>query len=364
MSANHPGPPPIPLGELARQLGARLEPAPGLSPAQAAALEIHGLAALGEAGPGDLSFVVEPGYAAAAAFCRASALLVGEDYARPEGAGAPAAVLLRSAEPKQAWIGALAILRPQPRPQPGIHPTACVDPSAEIGVGAYIGPYAVVGARCRLGDQAVLHPHVVLYADVTVGRNFLAHAHAVVREGSRIGDDVILQPGVVVGGDGFGFAREASGRQSKIPQTGRVELGDRVEIQANSCVDRATLGATVIGAGSKIDNLTQVGHNCQLGQNVVLCAQVGLAGSTIIGDNAILAGQAGVAGHCTVGAGAIITAQSGTHGDLAAGGVYSGSPAFDHREWLRSTAVFARLGDLHRAVRDLRQAVDKLRGKA
>lgn len=342
---------PIRLGELARRLDATVE--------GDAETFIHGIAPLAAAGAGDLSFITDTRYAPAASSTRAAALLVGRDFTRAAGFQT---ALLRCADPSLALARALSILRPTPRPAPGIHPAACVDASAEIGPGAYIGPYAVVGPHCRLGPDAVLHPHVVLYEGVTVGRNFLAHAHAVVREGTRIGDDVILQPGVVLGGDGFGFARQSDGRHAKIPQTGTVVIGDRVEIQANSCVDRATLGATVIGAGSKMDNLAQVAHNCQLGENVILCAQVGLAGSTNVGDGAVLAGQAGVAGHCTIGAGAIITAQSGTHGDLAAGGMYSGSPAFDHRQWLRSTAAFAKLGELHRTVRELAQAVRKLQG--
>lgn len=353
-------PAPVPLEALARELGARLDPAPGQSREQASAIAIQGLAPLHAALPGDLSFITDLRYAALAADSRASALLAGDDYAPPPG---PRPALLRCPEPSVALARAMEILRPQPRPQPGIHPTACLDPSAEIGAGASIGAYVVVGPHCRLGANAILHPHVVLYAHVTAGRNFLAHAHAVVRERVVIGDDVILQPGVVIGGDGFGFARRGDGAQIKIPQTGGVELHDRVEIQANSCVDRATLGATVIGAGTKIDNLSQVAHNCQIGDHVLLCAQVGLAGSTIIGDRAILAGQVGVAGHCTVGAGAIITAQSGTHGDLPPGGMYSGSPAFDHRQWLRSTAIFAKLGELHRAVRDLRKIVDRWQPK-
>ncbi|MGH9534754.1 MAG: UDP-3-O-(3-hydroxymyristoyl)glucosamine N-acyltransferase [Terriglobales bacterium] len=341
---------PIRLGELARVLSVELE--------GDAETPIHGISTLAEAGPGDLSFVTDARYGPAAAATQAGALLVGREFAP---AATPSPPLLRCDEPQLALARALALLRPPaPRPALGIHPLACVDASAEIGRGASIGPFAVVGAHCHLGENAVLHPHVVLYANVVAGRNFVAHAHAVVREGTRIGDEVILQPGVVIGGDGFGFARQADGRHAKIPQTGSVEIGDRVEIQANSCVDRAVLGATVIGAGSKIDNLAQVAHNCRLGENVIVCAQVGMAGSTNIGDGALLAGQVGVAGHCTIGPGAIITAQSGTHGDLEAGGVYSGSPAFDHRQWLRSTAAFAKLGELHRMVRDLARAVGRL----
>lgn len=334
------------LGELAQRLECQLE--------GDADLAIRDIAPLELAGPGDLSFVLAAGYAAQAATTRASALLTGLDYA---DARLPR---LRSANPQLALARAIAWLRPVPRPPAGIHPTACLHPTARLGPGCYVGAYAVIGAGCEIGAEAVIHPHVVLYDGVRVGRNFLAHAHAVVREGCRLGDDVILQPGAIIGGDGFGFARRADGGHEKIPQAGGVEIGDRVEVQANSCVDRATLGATVIGEGTKIDNLTQVAHNCRLGRHVILCAQVGVAGSTVIEDEALLAGQAGVAGHCTVGRGTIVTAQSGTHGDLAPGTIYSGSPAFEHRQWLRSTAVFAKLGELARTVHELRAEFAKL----
>lgn len=313
--------------------------------------KITGIAPLAEAGPEDLSFVTEPGFAPAARTTRAGALLVGMDFAA-DGAPCP---LLRSAEPQVVVGRAIDLLRPAPRPAPGIHPAAAVDASAVLGPNCHVGAFAVIAAGCKVGADAVIHPHAVLYADVVVGERFTAHAHVVVREGTRIGNDVTLQPGVVIGGDGFGFARTREGRHAKVPQVGTVEIGDGVEIQANSCIDRGTLSATRIGAGTRIDNLVQVAHNCDVGKNVLLCAQVGLAGSTSVGDGAILAGQVGVAGHCHVGTGTIITAQSGTHGDLEPGKVYSGSPAFDHGQWLRATAVFARLGDLQREVRELKR---------
>lgn len=337
------------LGDLALRLNCQLDGDPSI--------EIRDIATLEAAGPGDLSFVTAAQYAAQAAISRASALITPLEFADTR------LPCLRSAQPQVALAQALALLRPQARPAAGVHPTACVDASARVGAGAYIGPYAVIGAHCEVGQHAVIHAHVVLYEDVRVGRNFLAHAHAVVREGCRLGDDVILQPGVVIGGDGFGFARRADGSHEKIPQTGGVAIGDRVEVQANSCVDRATLGMTTLGAGTKIDNLAQVAHNCRLGQDVIVCAQAGLAGTTIVEDQVLLAGQVGVAGHCVIGRGAIVTAQSGTHGDLAAGGMYSGSPAFEHRHWLRSTAVFAKLGDLAKSVQELRAAVRKLQGR-
>lgn len=331
------------LRELAQRLECALE--------GDADIEIRNIAPLEEAGAGDLSFVTDARFGAAAATTGASALLVGPDYS---GTRLP---LLRSAAPQLTLARAIALLRPAPRPAPGVHPTACIHATARLGAECHVGAYAVIGAECEIGDGAVIHPHVVLYDGVRVGRNFLAHAHAIVREDCQLGDDVILQPGVVIGGDGFGFTRRPDGSHEKIPQAGAVALGDRVEVQANSCVDRATLGLTRVGAGTKIDNLTQVAHNCRIGENVILCAQVGIAGSTTIEDGALLAGQVGVAGHCTIGRGAIVTAQSGTHGDLEPGVMYSGSPAFEHRQWLRSTAVFAKLGELAKSVQELRAAV-------
>lgn len=318
-------------------------------------VEITGVASLAAAGPRDLSFLTDPRRASEAARSRAGALLVGEDFPPPPGGGGPA--LLRVAQPALAVAQVIALLRPSWRPAPGVDASARVHPTARLGARCHIGAYAVVGEGCELGDDAILHPHVVLYPGVRAGARLLAHAHVVIREGTVLGDDVILQPGVVLGGDGFGFAADPQGRHLKIPQVGTVALGDRVEIQANSCVDRASLDVTRIGNGTKVDNLAQIGHNCQIGEDVLLCAQVGLAGSTHIEDQALLAGQVGVAGHCTIGRGAIITAQSGTHGDLAPGRMYSGSPAFDHRQWLRSSAVFARLGDLQRELRELRAAL-------
>jgi UDP-3-O-[3-hydroxymyristoyl] glucosamine N-acyltransferase len=206
----------------------------------------------------------------------------------------------------------------------------------------------VIGAGARIGDGAVLLSHVVVYPGVIAGRNLFAHAHAVVREGCVLGDNVILQNGVVIGGDGFGFAKRDDGSWQKIPQSGPVRIGNDVEIQSNACIDRASVGATVIADGAKIDNLVQVGHGSTVGENTLLCAQVGLAGSTEVGRNVVLAGQVGVAGHCRIGDGVIATAQSGIPNDVAAGKVVSGYPAIDNRQWLRASAVFQRLPQLLR----------------
>jgi UDP-3-O-[3-hydroxymyristoyl] glucosamine N-acyltransferase len=187
---------------------------------------------------------------------------------------------------------------------------------------------------------------VVLYPGVEAGSHFFAHAHVVVRENCILGDHVTLENGVIIGADGFGFAKDEQGHWEKIPQSGPVRLGNRVDVQANACIDRATVGETRIGDGTKIDGLVQIGHASHVGENTMLCGQVGLAGSSDVGNNVILAGQAAVAGHCSIGDGVILTAQSGISHDVPAGKMISGSPAFDNRVWLRAVTIFQRLPEL------------------
>jgi UDP-3-O-[3-hydroxymyristoyl] glucosamine N-acyltransferase len=240
-----------------------------------------------------------------------------------------------------------------PRYDPAVHPTAVVDPGATIGRHAHIGPYVVVDRDVVIGDNCVLLPHVVIYRGARIGDNFFAHAHAVVREHCRVGDNVILQNGAILGADGFGFAKDDAGRWHKIVQSGPAVLESDVEVQANACIDRASVGETRIARGTKIDNLVQVGHACEVGENSLMCAQVGLAGSTVVGKSVILAGQVGVAGHCHIGDGVTATAQTGIPGDVPPGNVVSGSPAIDHKQWLRCTAVYGRLPELARTFRTL-----------
>jgi len=324
--------------DIAEKLGARLDP-------PQAELEITGVAPIEDAGPGQLSFIANPKYAPQARTTGASALIVDEKFPAVEKP------LLRARNPQFAYARAVELFyRPPQRPR-GIHPTAVIDPSARIGANASIGACVVVEADVEIGENCTLLPHVVLYRDVRIGDHFFAHSHVSIREGSRIGNNVLLHNGVVIGSDGFGFAKDDRGDWYKIPQTGRVVLEDNVEIQANCCIDRASLGETRIGRNTKIDNLTHVAHNCVIEENSMLCAQVGLAGSTTVGKNVILAGQVGVAGHCRIGDGVIITAQSGTHGDIPAGSMVSGSPAFDHKQWLRSVTALAKLPELVRALR-------------
>jgi UDP-3-O-[3-hydroxymyristoyl] glucosamine N-acyltransferase len=307
--------------------------------------EIRGLNGIEQAGPGDLTFVSNPKYAAAARTTRASAVIVGDNFP------AIPAAMLRAKDPYLSFARALELFHAPLRYAPGVHPTAIVHASARVGANAHIGPYVVIDEGVEIGANAVLLAHVVIYRGVKIGDNFFAHAHATVRENCRIGSNVLLHNGVVIGSDGFGFARTAEGHWHKIPQPAPVVIEDDVEVQANSCIDRASVGETRIKRGVKIDNLVQVGHGSTVGEDALLCSQVGIAGSTVIGNRVILTGQVGVVGHCKVGDNAIVTPQSGVAHDIPAGALVSGAPAVDHKLWLKYSAILPRLPEIARAVR-------------
>ena len=307
--------------------------------------EIAGLNGVEQAGPGELTFVSNPKYAAAARSTKASAVIVAEDFP------AIPVAMLRAKDPYLAFAHALALFYEPVRYAPGVHATAVVDPTAKIGRNAHIGPYAVVDAHVEIGNNAVLLAHVVIYCGVKIGDNFFAHAHAMVRENCRLGNNVLLQNGVVIGADGFGFAKTHEGHWHKIPQPAPVVIEDDVEVQANSCIDRASVGETLIRRGVKIDNLVQIGHGSQVGEDALLCSQVGLGGSTEIGNRVILTGQVGVVGHCKVGDAAIVTPQSGVANNIPAGALVSGAPAVDHKLWLKYSAILPKLPEIARAVR-------------
>ena len=334
------------LREIADRLGCRLE--------GEGELEISGVAGMEHAGPGEITFLANPKYGPKVKHSRASAILVGEPIAGVEMA------FLVSTNPYLDFARTLAFFYQPPKPAAGVHPLSYVAPSAQVGENCSIGPFAVVGEHVRLGRNAVLHPHVVLYEGAEIGDDFLAHAHASVREFCRIGNRVTLQNGVVVGGDGFGFAKTAEGTHFKIVQSGVTVIEDDVEVQSLTSVDRATVGQTRIRRGAKIDSLVQVGHACEVGEDNIICAQTGLAGSTVLERNVLLAGQVGSAGHLTVHEGAIVYAQSGIGGDVEAGTRISGSPAFSAGEWLRAVTAFQKLPDLLKTVRELKKKVDEL----
>lgn len=321
-------------------------------------IEITGVAGMEQAGPADLTFLANPKYAPKVKHSRAAAILVSEPVR-----DLPIRSLV-STNPYLDFARALEFFYQPPRPAPGIHPLAFIANSAVIGENASIAPFAYVGERVRIGRNAVLHPHVVIYESAEIGDDFLAHAHASVREHCRVGNRVILQNGAVVGGDGFGFAKRADGTHYKIVQSGPAVIEDDVEIQTLTSVDRATVGETRVKRGAKIDSLVQVGHACVVGEDNIVCAQTGLAGSSILEKNVLLAGQVGVSGHLTIHDNAVIYAQSGIGGDVPAGAVLSGSPAFDSREWLRAITVFPRLPDLVRTVRQLTKRLETLEAAA
>ena len=327
------------LGDIATALNAILENGDPET-------EISGVAGIEEGKAGQITFVANPKYAAAARTTSASAVIVSEDFP------AISAAMLRSKNPYLAFARAIDLFYESPKYPSGIHPSAVIAPTAKIGANAHIGAYVVIDEGVVLGDNAVVLPHVVIYRGAKIGNGFIAHAHAIVREDCTLGDNVVLQNGAIVGADGFGFARDGD-HWEKITQSGPAVLESDVEVQANACIDRASVGETRVSRGAKIDNLAQVGHGSAVGEHTLICAQVGLAGSTVVGKNVIIAGQAGVAGHCNVGDNVVITAQSGTHGDIPAGSMVSGSPAFEHTKWLRAVNAFMRLPEIAKAVRGL-----------
>lgn len=335
------------LGEIAARLECDLE--------GDAQIEITGVAGIEEAQPGQLTFLANRRYRLAVSKTRASAIIVPRSE---EGVSLP---FLRADDPYLAFAHAIELFYAAPHYNAGIHPTAVISPSAKIGANAHIGPYCFVDDDVIVGRNCVLHSFVSVYRGARIGDDFFAHSHVAIREACQIGHRVILQNGVVIGGDGFGFAREPEGHWYKIRQSGITILGDDVEIQSNSAVDRATVGETRIGRGAKLDNLVQVGHACTVGEDTLLCGQVGLAGSTVIGNRCILAGQAACAGHLHMGDGAVLTAQSAVSHDIPAGATYSGSPGIENKIWLRSVAIFNRLPELQKAVRELEREVDALR---
>lgn len=317
-------------------------------------VEITGVAGMEQAGPSELTFLSNPKYAPKVKQTRAAAILISEPVADH-----PIASLI-SANPYHDFARALELYYQPPKPAPGVHVLACVDSSAELGAGASIGPFACVGRNVRIGRNAVIHPHVVIYEGAQIGDDFLAHSHTTVREFCRIGNRVILQNGTVIGGDGFGFAKTAEGTHYKIVQSGITVIEDDVEIQSLTAIDRATVGESRVKRGAKIDNLVQVGHASVVGEDNIICSQVGLAGSTILERNVLLAGQAGISGHLTIHDNVVVYAQSGVGENIPAGSVISGSPAFDARTWRRSITAFPKLPDLLRTVRRLVNRVEQL----
>jgi UDP-3-O-[3-hydroxymyristoyl] glucosamine N-acyltransferase len=340
------------LSELARLTEARVEGPPE-------DIEILGAAGLDEASSGNVTFLANPRYTPRVNHTSASAIYLAEDVKIDRNIS-----VLRVKDPYLAYTRALRLFHPEPVVEPFIHPSAVIDPSARISEGSAIGALVVIGPDVVIEEDVRIYPNVTIYDNVRIGKGSVIHSGVAIRERSVLGQRVVVYNNAVIGCDGFGYAKDEEKRWLKIPQTGRVVIEDDVEIGAGTTIDRASVGESRIGRGSKLDNLVQVGHSCTIGDNSLLCSQVGLAGSSHIGSRVILAGQVGVAGHLTIGDDVVVTAKSGTSHNIPASKVISGIPAFDNREWLKSTAAFRRLGEMLRTLRELERRIKLLEKSA
>lgn len=317
------------------------------------------MAGIEQAGPGDLTFVANPKYAAHLSTTHATAVLVPADVAAvPDGP-----VLLRCANPYLAFAKALQLLGVVTPIVSGVHASSQVAADAVLGEGVSVGALVVVGAGARIGARTVLHPGVIIGPAAVIGADCVIHARVSIRERVQIGDRVVVQDGAVIGSDGFGFVRQSDGNHFKIPQHADVVVEDDVEIGANTAIDRPAVGETRIRRGTKIDNLVQIAHGVQVGERVIFASQVGVAGSTVVEDDVVLAGQVGVAGHVRIGHGVVATAQTGIPNSIPPKTMVSGYPAIPNRDWLKSSAVFRQLPTLKRRVAELEQRLADLEAR-
>ena len=341
------------LSELATRTGARLELSDG-------DIEITGAAGLEQAEPGQVTFLSNPRYTPKIAETAASAIFVADGVEVPRADLA----VLHAKDPYLAFTRALIAFHPRERVEFSIHESAVIDETAMLGDDCFIGAGAVVGKYSHIGNRVCIHPNVTIYENVTIGDDTQIHSGVTIRENTVIGKRVIIHNNAVVGCDGFGFAKDEERHWLKIPQVGRVVIEDDVEIGAGTTIDKSSTSETRIKRGAKLDNLVQIGHSCTVGEDSLICAQVGLAGSSHIGNRVILAGQAGIAGHNTIGDDVILTAKSATSHDIPPGKMISGIPAFDNRDWLRSIAAFRRLAEMVRTLRGLEKRVEQIEKSA
>jgi UDP-3-O-[3-hydroxymyristoyl] glucosamine N-acyltransferase len=340
----------VKLSELAARLECRLE--------GDGAIDIHRVSGIQTAGPGDVTFVANRKYEKLLATTGASAVILHDDAPPPPGA------CLRTREPYLAFARAVGLFSPAWRPPAGIHAATAIAPNAQLGQEVSIGPFVSVGEGVVIGDRTVIFPNVTIGAGARVGSDCIVHSNVSIRERVVVGNRVILQNGVVVCSDGYGFVRRGDGTHEKIPQVATVVIEDDVELGANTAVDRPAVGETRIGRGTKIDNLVQIGHGVSVGANVLMAAQVGIAGSTDVQDDVVFGGQVGVGGHLTIGRGVVAVGQAGVTNSVDPGVMVGGYPALDVREWRRASAVYRRLPELKRRVEALEAALEVLTGRA
>jgi UDP-3-O-[3-hydroxymyristoyl] glucosamine N-acyltransferase len=337
------------LTELAELTHARCETTDGN-------LEIVGAAGLEQAKAGQVTFLSNPRYTSKVATTEASAIYVGEDV----DVERKNLAILRAKDPYLAFTRALVVFHPKASFDPTLHASAVIDSTAKLGEGCFVGAHAIIGKDVKLGERVRIHPNVTIYEGVEIGDDSEIHSGVAIRANSIVGKRVIIHNNAVIGADGFGFAKDENRRWLKIPQTGRVVIENDVEIGANTTIDRASTGETRIKRGAKLDNLVQVGHSCLIGEDALLCAQVGIAGSSRVGDRVILTGQVGIGGHITVGDDAILYPQSGVPNDVAPGEILVGTPAFEVSSFWRAVAVFKKLGEIPKRLRALEKRLDQV----
>jgi UDP-3-O-[3-hydroxymyristoyl] glucosamine N-acyltransferase len=340
---------PLTVEELAKLLNCRFE--------GNGKVQIKDVSDLENAGEGDLVFLAHRKYLSLLDQSKASAAIipVEERYDRVP--------VIKSENAHLSFVKVIEHFYTPFRPEPGIHPTAVVSPSARLGKEVSVGPFVHIGDEVDIGDNAVIFPFVAIYRGVKIGKETVIHSHVSIREEVRIGNRVIIHNNAVIGSDGFGYLQDKSRAPIKIPQVGTVIIEDDVEIGANTAVDRAALGETVIKKGTKIDNLVQVAHNVEIGENCILAGQTGISGSVKIGKNVIIGGQVAINDHVKIGDNVMMAGRTGVVGDIPSGSIIAGTPAQDIREWKKSSIAFARLGELVKDIRALKKKVADLEKK-
>ncbi len=322
-------------------------------------IKVNTIAKIEEGHQGALSFLANPKYEHYIYSTASSVVLVNKSFIP---SGKIEATLIKVENAYEAFASLMRLVD-QARPRKtGIHPTAVIEPTAKVGNDVYIGPYAYIGENCQIGDGSSIYPHVYIGDNTTIGVNCIINPGVKIYHDCVIGQSCIIHAGSVIGSDGFGFAPQSENEYMKIPQLGNVILEDLVEIGANVTIDRATMGSTIIRKGVKLDNLIQIGHNVEIGENTVMAAQTGIAGSTKVGKNCMFGGQVGIAGHIRIANGSKIGAQGGILGDIKEENtVIIGSPAFEIKQFMRSTVVFKRLPDLKSKVDSLEKEIQTLK---
>ncbi|HHP7231742.1 MAG TPA: UDP-3-O-(3-hydroxymyristoyl)glucosamine N-acyltransferase [Xenococcaceae cyanobacterium] len=316
--------------------------------------EIIGVAAIDEAVSGEISYIEGGKFTRYLNTTNATAVILPLDEALKQQAIARGIAWIVTNQPRLAFAKAIALFYHPHRPQAGIHPTAIIAPTATIGKEVYIGAYTVIEQNVIIGDRVEIHPHVTIYSDVTIGSNTILYSNCTIQERSKIGSNCVIHSGAVIGSEGFGFVPTAEGWY-KMEQSGSTVLEDGVEIGCNTCIDRPAVGETRIGQNTKLDNLVQIGHGCNIGANCAIAAQAGLAGGTTVGNGVLLGGQVGIANQASIGDGAIITAQSGVTSKVAPKSIISGTPGIPHKLYGKAAAIYKKLPEIYQKFKELKQ---------